>query len=45
MTGHVIKLGKGVRIDKSGKVVKSQPRLSRPAEYARRTKKTWRAAK
>lgn len=26
MTGHVIKLGKGVRIDKSGKVVKSQPR-------------------
>lgn len=42
MTGHKIKLPKGSRVTKDGKVVKSQPKLSCPAQYAKAKKQTWR---
>lgn len=44
-TGRRIKLPKGMTVSKDGKVIKRPIVLSRPAEYARRKKRTWRAAK
>lgn len=46
MTGHRITLPKGQwRVDKSGKLVRVEKRLPPPAEYAKRNKKRWKAAK
>lgn len=44
MSGIRIKLPKGQQI-KDGKIVSRPVKLSRPAEYARRKKQTWRAVK
>ncbi len=35
----------GYRIDKSGKLVPIKYKISRPAEYARKTKRKWKASK
>lgn len=35
----------GYRLDKSGKLVPIKYKLSRPVEYARKTKRKWKAAK
>lgn len=43
-SGIKIKLGKGQYI-KDGKIVSRPVALSRPAQYAKRKKQTWRAAK
>lgn len=45
MTGHRIKLPKGVTVSKDGKVVKKPYALNRPAQHAKANKKTWKAAK
>lgn len=46
MTGHRITLPKGQwRVDKSGKLARVEKRLPPPAEYARKTKRKWKAAK
>lgn len=45
MTGHRIKLPKGSVVTKDGKVVKRPYGLSRPAQYAKAKKRTWRKAK
>lgn len=44
MAGHRIRI-QGVRITKDGKVVKAQPKLSRPAAYAKAKKERWGKAK
>jgi len=45
MTGIKIRLPKGQTVSKDGKIVAKPYALNRPAAYAKRTKKTWRAAK
>lgn len=46
MTGIRISLPNGQwRVDKDGKLVRVEKRLPPPAEYAKRNKKTWKAAK
>ena len=44
-TGIRIKLPKSKTVTKDGKIAAKTVTLSRPAEYARKTRKSWRAAK